>query len=122
MHQNIQLIRIKVCRPQKFAQHMGGLSPTICGLFLSEQVKAVIIYDGRSGLSVVAFRTAPPMSFMSYVIAIERGIGNKHTFPIILLRMPVETSDMSFKWLRSIADAQQLSTTPTYSRQVHVTA
>ena len=34
--QNIQciLITLKVCRLNKFVQHIGGLSATICGLFL----------------------------------------------------------------------------------------
>ena len=33
MHQNIQLIRIIVWWLKNF-EHIGGLSPTICGLFL----------------------------------------------------------------------------------------
>ena len=35
MHENIQWIRIKDYRPPKIVQHIGGLSPTIYGLFLS---------------------------------------------------------------------------------------
>ena len=33
MHQNIQLIRIRVDWPE-ICEHIGGPSPTICGLFL----------------------------------------------------------------------------------------
>ena len=33
MHQNIQLIRIKTCQ-LKNCEHIGGLSPAICGLFM----------------------------------------------------------------------------------------
>ena len=40
MHENIQLIRIKVDRPA-ILEHIGGPSPTICGLFLSTNMFTV---------------------------------------------------------------------------------
>ena len=43
MHQNIQLIHIKVCW-LKICEHIGGLCPTICGLFL---LLCQIVQDGR---------------------------------------------------------------------------
>ena len=36
-----------------------------CAQTLSEQVLASIIYDGRSGMSVAAFRTAAPIGGLS---------------------------------------------------------
>ena len=60
MHQNIQWLSIKVCRPKNY-QHIGGLSPTMGGFFLSKQVMACLIDDSRSEMSVIAFRTAPPI-------------------------------------------------------------
>ena len=44
MHQNIQLIRIKVCL-LKTCEHIGGLSPTFCGLFMWQIVKIFEILD-----------------------------------------------------------------------------
>ena len=41
MHQTIQLIRIKVCQ-LKIYDHIGDLSPTICGLFLFAIVKELL--------------------------------------------------------------------------------